>query len=189
MVTCIHTRGQLAACIYYTRPIVFTPQMATWPVRHVAIWPRVYSNRYCRHVAICGVFCSVTVVGEEEFYDYLDPWDRRFYATSLSEGGPPCCRRGRNFTTIPIRGINALLGHLSSHGRWCSWMELYLSSCLSRKMAVSDGSWTQTLLSWRDKKLVKSILKSSCKYIDEAESLAIWKPICYCCCCMRSDQG
>jgi len=26
---------------------------------HVAFWPCVYSNRYCRHVAISGFFCSV----------------------------------------------------------------------------------------------------------------------------------
>jgi hypothetical protein len=42
-------------------------------------------------------------------------------------GGPPFCRRGRNFTTIPIRGIGAFMPPLS-HKRWCSQMELYLLS-------------------------------------------------------------
>jgi hypothetical protein len=54
---------QNATCNLYTRPIVSTPHMATWPVKHAAIWPRVYSNRYCRHTAICSVFCSAFIPG------------------------------------------------------------------------------------------------------------------------------
>jgi hypothetical protein len=67
-----------------------------------------------------------TPLSKEEFYDYPDSRDRRFYATSLSKGGPPNPRR--NFTTTPIRGIDAFIGCLLSHGRWGSQMELYLSS-------------------------------------------------------------
>jgi hypothetical protein len=43
--------------------------------------------------------CGATSLSKEEFYDYPDLRDRRFYAISLSEGGPPYLRR--NFTTIP----------------------------------------------------------------------------------------
>jgi len=49
---------QNATCNLYTRPIVSTPHMATWPAKHAAIWPRGHSNRYCRHAAIFSVFCS-----------------------------------------------------------------------------------------------------------------------------------
>jgi len=53
---------QNATCNLYTRPIVSTPHMATWPAKHAAIWPCVYSNRYCRHAAIYSVFCSEETV-------------------------------------------------------------------------------------------------------------------------------
>jgi hypothetical protein len=42
-------------------------------------------------------------------------------------GGPLCYRRGRNFTAIPIHGIDAFMPP-PSHRRWCSRMELYLLS-------------------------------------------------------------
>lgn len=48
----------MAAWNLYTLPIVCTLHMAAWPEKHAAIWPRVYSNMYCRHAAIYGFFCS-----------------------------------------------------------------------------------------------------------------------------------
>jgi hypothetical protein len=56
--TCNNTRVQLAAWINYTRPIGLFIPLATLSERHVASWTRVYSNRYCRHAANCGFFCS-----------------------------------------------------------------------------------------------------------------------------------
>jgi len=92
-----YTRGQMEACILYTWPLgrVYKIHVAKWTCvyiyvskwpcvlihvatrlpctnshvswRHVAIWPRGYSNSYCRHAANYMNFCSV--------FSYL-VWDR-----------------------------------------------------------------------------------------------------------------
>jgi hypothetical protein len=52
------TRGHVAMCNYYTWPHVFQLHPAMFSLRHVAIWPRGYSNRYCTHVANSNIFCG-----------------------------------------------------------------------------------------------------------------------------------
>jgi hypothetical protein len=57
----LFTRGHVATCNKYTWPNVFQMHAATLSVRHMAIWPRDYSNRYCSHVANGNFFCSGTL--------------------------------------------------------------------------------------------------------------------------------
>jgi hypothetical protein len=74
----------------------------------------------------------------EEFYDYPDPWDRRFAASYPSR--TPYCRRWRNFMTIPIPGTDTLSRPLSEPRKVA-----FLSGDLPlelpiEKMAVLDGA-------------------------------------------------
>jgi hypothetical protein len=54
----LETVGHVYLC---TWPLVFHMQPVTLSSRHVASWPRSYSNHYCRHAVNCSIFCSGTL--------------------------------------------------------------------------------------------------------------------------------
>jgi len=71
MATCINPRGRSETCNKYTCPNVFQLHPATLSIRHVAIWPRGYSNRYCSHVANSNFFCGACWVAQYPFGPWL----------------------------------------------------------------------------------------------------------------------
>jgi disease resistance protein RPS2 len=92
--------------------------MAACIIIHAAIWPRVYSNRYCRHAAKSNVFCSGG--GRTAHFDLLPNLEELYlqdltYLESISE---LVCHLGLRFLRLKLIEVTrcSQMKHLLSCG-------------------------------------------------------------------------